>query len=107
MDLSAHWIDTVTYSTGLTFVDGTMTPSDTTTAIGRLEEEFKIITLAGGQERTGTHRFASETGIPLQALVWLPDADTDDQGQALIVLGRRYAKLLGGEYSFYEHTLGR
>lgn len=107
MDLGHLFIDTVTYSTGWTFSDGNMTASATTTATGRWEEIYKTVTVAGGEERIATMRFATATAIELGAFVWGPDADTADQGDALRVLTRRFAKTLDGGYSYYILELGR
>lgn len=107
MNLGHLFIDTVTYSTGMTFSDGNLTASGTSTAKGRWEEIYKVITLTGGEERVATMRFSTATAIELGAYVWGPDADTGDQGDALRVLTRKFAKTLPGSYSYYILELGR
>ena len=108
MDLGHLFIDEVLYSTGLTYSDGDFSESGVATAKGRWEEDYKVITLAGGEERVCTHKFASTTAIELHAQVYGPVASIQaDRGDVLRVLERRYARTLDGAYSYYIYRLGR
>jgi hypothetical protein len=107
MDLGHLFIDTITYSSPASFSDGDMTQSAQATATGRWEERYSVTTMSGGEQRATTHNFATTTAIPLESLVWGPGSDTTDQGDALRILARNFAKTLDGSYSYYIYALGK
>jgi hypothetical protein len=107
MNLAHLFIDTITYSTGWTFSDGNMTASGTSTAKCRWEETYKVVTTSGGEERASSHRLSTATAIELNAFVWPPGVSSANQGDALRVLTRKYARTLDGGYNYYILELGR
>ena len=107
MNLAHLFIDTVTYATTTAYTDGDMVVSATTTAKGRWEELYKVISMGGGQEAAISHQFATETDIAVGTMVWGPGADSADINESFRVMTREYARTLDGAYNYYILGLGR
>jgi len=107
MDLAHLFIDSFDYSAGMSYSDGTYSPTSTASGLGRWEEDYKVISISGGEEKTSTHKLGTTVDIPLNGLVWGPLANSANRGEALRVLGRKYARTLDGTFSYFIYRLGR
>ncbi len=95
--------DTVTYapvtdrSNGGQAVYGSQVPIP-----ARVDEGSFKVTGPDGVERVGGHRVTSETEIPTNARVWLPDDDTSDNNTSRRVIGRKKSRVPQTGYELHE-----
>lgn len=107
MDWAHRLLSTVTYKTKSGFADGDFTWAAASTAAARVWKQYRVARGPGGQELISTHKVALTTDVPEGARVWLPGADTDDDGESYAVLWRETAATLDGSYTLYILHLGR
>jgi hypothetical protein len=95
--------DTVTYApvSGRTN-GGQATYGSQVSLPARVEERSVKVTDVDGVERVGSHVVVTETELPLNARVWLPDDDTADNNTARRIIGRRKARIPQTGYELHE-----
>ena len=107
MDWSHRLIDTLGYKAQSSVSDGDITYGSLVSFTGRLEEYPSIVRGTSGEDIVTSHRVATETDVPPDALVWTNTSQASDASKSLRVLEKRKAKTLDGGYTLYILKLGR